>query len=420
MEGLSYKSSEQQVLGCLALFPEEFSKNISILSDRDFTNEPYKNIFRAIKSVSEESPVIDSALILNKCTDIQERTLLIECCQSVINKYSFDEHLKIIKEATSRRNIKKNIENLIFQQDYTETALQKIIDDNQNYYFSDNEKYNKKNIDNFLSELNSPKEVIYTGFSTLDRTLKGLRKGTVFIIGARPSTGKTAFALNIAENQIKQNKKTLFFTLEMTANMIYERIASTCCKIDSERFSGSELTKSEQKTITDLMNLIKEKKVLYIIDDISSIEIICNQISNIKPELVIIDFMQIITSLRRHENIRTKIDYISSELKRTAKKTNTCIILLSQLTRNNKEAPTMADLKESGGLEQDGDYIALLHRPYVLNKNDNSILPETTQLLLDKNKFGKTGVIDLHFNGNFQRFTELQRLYENNDLPFDT
>ena len=129
--------------------------------------------------------------------------------------------------------------------------------------------------------------------------------------------------------------------------------------------------------------------------------------------------MQIITSLKHHENVRTKIDYISSELKRTAKKTNTCIILLSQLTRNNKEAPTMSDLKESGGLEQDGDYIALLHRPYVLNKSDSSILPTMAQLLLDKNKFGRTGVIDLYFDGSIQRFTEYQNNYSDGDLPFD-
>ena len=418
MEDLSYIISEQQVIGSIALYSEDFGKYVPVLSENDFTDKVYKNIFCIMKKVFAEKSVVDTALILNDCND-NERVAVMNCCESIIAKSTFEEHLKIIKEATKKRGIKKDVETLLFNQDYSETALQNIIDSNQSCYHTDNEKYNQKNIDNFLSELNKPKQVINTGFSTLDRTLQGIRKGTVFIIGARPSTGKTAFALNIAENQIRTKNVTMFFTLEMTANMIYERIASTCCRIDSNKFLSNKLSPYEQKEITDFMNSVKERKNLYVIDDINSIEVICNQILTVKPDLVIIDFMQIITSLKHHENVRTKIDYISSELKRTAKKTNTCIILLSQLTRNNKEAPTMSDLKESGGLEQDGDYIALLHRPYVLNKSDSSILPTMAQLLLDKNKFGRTGVIDLYFDGSIQRFTEYQNNYSDGDLPFD-
>ena len=418
MEDLSYIISEQQVIGSIALYSEDFGKYVPVLSENDFTDKVYKNIFCIMKKVFAEKSVVDTALILNECND-NERVAVMNCCESIIAKSTFEEHLKIIKEATKKRGIKKDVETLLFNQDYSETALQNIIDRNQSCYHTDNEKYNQKNIDNFLSELNKPKQVINTGFSTLDRTLQGIRKGTVFIIGARPSTGKTAFALNIAENQIRTKNVTMFFTLEMTANMIYERIASTCCRIDSNKFLSNKLSPYEQKEITDFMNSVKERKNLYVIDDINSIEVICNQILTVKPDLVIIDFMQIITSLKHHENVRTKIDYISSELKRTAKKTNTCIILLSQLTRNNKEAPTMSDLKESGGLEQDGDYIALLHRPYVLNKSDSSILPTMAQLLLDKNKFGRTGVIDLYFDGSIQRFTEYQNNYSDGDLPFD-
>ena len=115
--------------------------------------------------------------------------------------------------------------------------------------------------------------------------------------------------------------------------------------------------------------------------------------------------MQIISTTSKFQDTRAKIDYISALFKRTAKKTGCAIMVLSQLTRAGKDAPTMSDLKESGGLEQDGDYIALLHRPYVLNKGEG-IPPGKTEMLLDKNKFGRCGKLDLEFRVKYQQFLE--------------
>ena len=142
-------------------------------------------------------------------------------------------------------------------------------------------------------------------------------------------------------------------------------------------------------------------------------------ISEEKPSLAVVDFMQIISAVGKFENVRSRIDYISSLFKRTAKTTGCVIIVLSQLSRMGKEAPTMSDLKESGGLEQDGDYIALLHRPYVLNKNENECIPEDTQLLLDKNKFGRTGKIDLWFDLKHQKFYERDERWDTSGTPFE-
>ena len=110
--------------------------------------------------------------------------------------------------------------------------------------------------------------------------------------------------------------------------------------------------------------------------------------------------------------MRQRIDYITGIIKRTAKSTGAHIMSLSQLTRGAKEEPTMSALKESGGLEETGDYVLLLKRPYVLNKTDDRLKPEDTELKIDKNKFGESGVLEFYFDGAHQRFSEVGFLSE--------
>lgn len=137
------------------------------------------------------------------------------------------------------------------------------------------------------------------------------------------------------------------------------------------------------------------------------VQTITDMIYSEKPEIVIIDFIQIVTSSRKFVDNRQRIDYISQLLKQAAKATGCCIITLSQLTRAGKDRPTMSDLKESGGLEQDSDYVILLYRPYVNDKSGSEADPKDTTVTLDKNKFGSTREFKYEFDGRKQRFTEL-------------
>ena len=200
--------------------------------------------------------------------------------------------------------------------------------------------------------------------------------------------------------------------------MIFERMVSAEENIDYSRFSTQTLSDGEQERTAAYMQQVKASENFLVVDDAYTIENICNLISEIKPDLAIVDFMQIVSTTQRFQDVRTRTDYISGEFKRIAKRTGCAVMVLSQLSRNGREAPTMSDLKESGGLEADGDYIALLHRPYVLKKDDPTILPEDTQMLLDKNKFGKTGKIDLRFDLKHQKFYEVDQ-YHGPELPFE-
>ena len=153
-----------------------------------------------------------------------------------------------------------------------------------------------------------------------------------------------------------------------------------------------------------MKTLLQYYKDIQIIDDISDIESIINYVYANKPDICFIDYIQIVNIFEKQflDN-RHKIDYISNQIKRCAKKTGTIFVVLSQITRVAKDNPTMSDLKESGSLEQDSDYVILLHRPYVNNKAEN---PTRTILKLDKNKFGKSVELRYNFESDFQRFIE--------------
>jgi replicative DNA helicase len=386
---------------------EEVVDNLGLIDENDFYSPYNKDIFNQIVKVYKELNVIDFAIIMANLSD-DTRKSAIMACEEFVTIHSFPEHLKVLKVLSQKRRLTNRISQLAFN-DFELNDLKKIIDDEQNQKgFVNVEEKNKKNIETFEDGLNKQKPRIMTGMSSIDKTTGGIRKGCVFYLGARPSTGKTSLAINISCNQKHYNQKVMFFSLEMSSEMIFERMVASQKSINYNHFSTQSLNDAEQKITLEYMAELKEKSEFVVIDDIYTIEGICNAISEYKPDFVVVDFMQIVSTAQRHENVRVKVDYISSEFKRIAKSVNCSIMVLSQLSRSGKDAPTMSELKESGALEADGDYIALLHRPYVLKKDDPSVDPEKTELLLDKNKFGRTGKVELRFDLKHQKFYEIE------------
>ena len=409
---------ERAVIGEILTF-EGLKERVNLLEAEDFYYPEHKKICKAMINQNNTVHTFDFITVANECGS-EYRAEIQNCIQIAISEQLFEEHFKILKEMASRRRLINRFNTLTMDGDISVSSLQKMIDDESLKKLTSNvEKTNEKNINEFISGLNRNKGSLMTGFGTLDKVIGGIRKSTVFIVGARPSTGKTTFALNIAANQLNDNKKVMFFSLEMSSEMIFERLISSKLSIEYEKFSRNTLTEDEIAKITAQGQKIKDEGKFFVIDDVYNVEQICNLISENKPDLAVVDFMQIISATGKFENVRNRIDYISSLFKRTAKSTGCVIIVLSQLSRIGKDAPTMSDLKESGGLEQDGDYIALLHRPYVLNKKDESVNPEDSELLFDKNKFGRTGKIDLWFDLKHQRFTEYDRRWDCSGNPFE-
>lgn len=390
---------QQVVIGLIFQY-ENLNDKIVNVNEEDFET-PFKEIYQNMRLVYNDYGSIDKVKVLSKL-DGDEKIILVRACEFAITPSMIDDYIECLKKESSKRRVANKLNELILVDDCTTANVQKIIDDEESKSdLGTTESKAIANAENFIDELLVEKKLIKTGFESIDLAIHGLERGTLFIIGARPSVGKTTFALNIVRNQMKQNRKSLVFSLEMTANMIYERMMSDILNIDYTNFSRKNALINVVKKIENQMSTLKD--IVLVLDDVYTVENICARIMEVKPDIVVVDFLQNVQTAKHFNDERMKINHISAELKRTAKKTGTVVIALSQMTRTGKDAPTMSDLRESGVLEQDGDYIMILHRPYVIDKSIGD--ETTTDLLFDKNKFGWTGKLQFNFDGRHQRFT---------------
>jgi len=266
----------------------------------------------------------------------------------------------------------------------------------------------------YTKKLGEEKPGLLTGLSWVDKITGGFKKSTVALVGAYPSVGKTALALNVAS---KQEGSVVIFSLEMSRSMIFDRLVSMTGNIDYGIFNNLTAIRNNTSQIREIAELL-DRKSIYVFDDVYSIEEQMSIASTIKPSLVIVDYIQKVRTSKRTDGRRDEVEHISGEYKRMAKKAECVVMLLSQINRSGREKPDMGSLKESGALEADGDYVMLLHRPYVLKKDDPEIYPHQAYLLLDKNKFGATGAVNLHFDGRFQKFDQVEHRSQGEVMPF--
>lgn len=379
-----------------ALMSDDDAVRSKIFEFAYFTTNIGRQFFQKFSKVFEKNPNGDYSVYLS-ALEKEEQTILITVMQSVISQtvdeMKVDSVLENLKETAISERMKKRVSELFVTDDYTADDLRQIVNETEKADFSVDP------IQKYLDEYGKPTERIKTGFKILDDMLNGgMIRGTVGTIGARPSVGKTTFAVNIAENN--PDKIILFFSLEMSCRMVYDKLVASVGNIDYKNATNHDVGFDTVKAVLD------KYKNFIVVDNVTTTEEMTEIIRRVKPDIVFIDYIQIVYTKKQYDVIRQRIDYISQLLKRTAKQINCCIIALSQLARSAKEEPTMSALKESGGLEQDSDYIILLKRPYVLDKSNKDILPSDTTVKVDKNKFGSTGEIKYYFEGKYQRFTE--------------
>jgi len=363
-----------------------------------FTTPQAQRIQAAFIDVYLAQPTADYSVYFS-ALQRNEQLALVEMLNTAISQ-SIEEKtaegvLANLKDKAIADNMRRRISELLISDDYTPDDLRKIADEAEAAPTSAADSRER-----YIRDYDAAIKTIPTGYALLDSLLRGgLAEGTVSSLGARPSVGKTAMAVNIAA--ANAGRKTLFFSLEMSSRMIYDKLVSGEMNIDYRECV------SHNVNIETVKCALAKFDDLTVYDDIYDIETIAQIIRKVKPELVIIDYIQIVQTQENIEVPRQRIDYISRIIKRTAKQTKAHIMCLSQTTRAAKEKPTMSALKESGGLEETSDYILLLHRPYVLDKSDERYKPEDTELNIDKNKFGQTATLEYYFDGAYQKFTEI-------------
>nr|DAY60571.1 MAG TPA: DnaB-like replicative helicase [Caudoviricetes sp.] len=251
-----------------------------------------------------------------------------------------------------------------------------------------------------------------TGFDNIDKVICGLNKGDFIVIAARPSMGKTAFALNIAQYAAK-NASVAVFSLEMGTQALTERLIAARCLIDYEKIKTGKVTPEEFTKITNNTAELSKRK-LYIDDGAFTLSDIKAKCTNLKIkyglDVIIIDYLQLIEGSNKNVYSREQeISKISRELKKLAKKLDITVIALSQLSRAPEQRadhrPILADLRESGAIEQDADIIMMLYRDeyYNADSEDKNI----AEVIINKNRNGEVKTLKLAWVGKYQRFAPL-------------
>ena len=403
------------------------------LKSDDFYNNDYKIIFDASCELASDNQRIDFVMLNNK---LKERNLLSKIggtqtlknlCSEFITSANLKEYVKIIKDKSLLRKIIKISSNIVLASyksqkpaelilSYAEKSIFNIIQTKSSNDFAQLREVLLDVINRIERISKSPEKIIglSTGFIDFDYRASGLQNSDVMLIAARPSMGKTAFALNIAENiALNQNKGVAIFSLEMSKFQLANRLLCSNAKMDAQKLRTGDLSQKDWSLITESLGNLSQAKIY--IDDTPGISVaqLRSKARKLKLEkdisLVIIDYLQLMSGNLKNESRQQEISEISRGLKSIARELDIPIIALSQLSRaceaRADHRPMLSDLRESGAIEQDADLVAFLYRDEYYNPE--SAKKNVAELIIAKQRNGPTGTIELLWDGFCTRFRTL-------------
>jgi len=423
--------AEQAVLGGVLLNNDAMNQLMDILSSDDFYREAHATIFEGMASLYRESEPIDIITLSevlarrNQVEKVGGVDYLAVLVQSVSTSAGIVYHAEIIRHASVRRRLISecsNISELCFQeQDDAEALLEKaeqtIFDIAESQVKDGFQPLNhviKGSMEKVVKAGESEGFLtgITTGFEHFDRLTAGLQPSDLIIVAGRPSMGKTALALNMGYNAAKSTKKGVaVFSLEMSKQQLGIRLLGFESRIDASRLRTGRLKKHEWQELIDSADRLSEIPIF--IDDSSAISVMemkakCRRLKQRGGlGLVIVDYMQLIHGRSSAESRQLEMSEISRALKGLAKDLDIPVVALSQLNRKVEDRPNkrpqLADLRESGAIEQDADVIAFIYRDEVYNpqSEENQNIAE---IIIGKQRNGPTGLFKLTFLKELTRF----------------
>lgn len=422
--------AEQSVLGSMLIDSRCVPEVMEHLRAEDFYVSQNRNIFEAIQSMFTLNETIDPVTVIDKLTvrGVLEasggRSYILKLLEVTPTAVNVAQYIKIVRDKATLRNVDEitaEIHNVIASgegeaEEVVEFAEQKI-------YEIRNEKKSKgiapirDVLENTYAHLgNLAKNAgklpgTPTGFSTVDAFLTGLNNSDLVILAANTGVGKTSFALNICANAAKySNKAVVVFSLEMSNEQLALRLISGEALVDSKKLRTGLLDDDEWVAIAHASETLANTKI-YLADatgiTVNEMKAKCRRLGE-EIGLVIIDYLQLVQSGIRADSRTNEVAAISRALKIMAKDLNVPILCLSQLSRESDKQgrrPRLSDLRESGSIEQDADVVMILYR-------EDKETPERVKLLVEKNRHGSTGDIDLHWDGKYTKFTSLENTYD--------
>ena len=429
--------AEQSVLGGILLDNQGLNAVLEIITARDFYSEAHRQIFEAAHNLSERGEPIDLITLSNALKD-QKRldkvggaAYLAGLVDNVPSAANIRHYAKIVKEKAILRSLINTATEILGKTYETGADIDTVLDEAEQAIFAISEKkirqafFPLKEIvkDSFrtIEDLYSRKELVTgvpTGFDKVDDLTSGLQKADLIIIAGRPSMGKTAFALNIAQHVAMHTATPVcIFSLEMAKEQIAMRMLAATAKVDSQRIRKGFLGEMDWPKLTTAADSLSEAPIF--IDDTAAITVLEMKAKarRLKAEhglgLVIIDYLQLMRSGATKDSREQEISEISRSLKALAKELSVPVIALSQLNRQvevrTNRRPQMADLRESGAIEQDADVIAFIYRDEVYNKAEDNPEKGIAEIIIAKQRNGPTGTVKLAFLEKFTSFENLAR-----------
>lgn len=434
--------AEQSILGCVLIDADCMEECVAEINADYFYFPQHRAIFSAMMLMYSRSRAIDPVIIVDTLTKTGQydtsggREYLLQLQQAVPSAVNISEYIKIVKEQYYLRTL-IDISNEIIGQASSGEAEASVILDNAEQMIYNVRQGKEKNgptkisevivndVYNKLAQITGEDKEKYkgipSGFGMLDKYLTGLNKSDLILIGARPAMGKTSFALNLAQNiSMGARKKCIVFSLEMTKEQLAERLLSAQAGVESQKLKTGELTNDEWVRLGNAAGQFNDVE-LYL-DDTSSITVpeIKSRIRRMKNvDAIIIDYLGLISSASKKENRVQEVSEITRQLKMMAKDLNIPVICCAQLSRGTEghgknHKPQLADLRESGSIEQDADIVLFLYREDyyrndVAEDKQDDIDANKTELIVAKNRHGATGSIEMTFDKEFTRFRSIDK-----------
>lgn len=437
---------EEAVLGAIMLEKSAFDTVVEILKPECFYVDAHQRIYRAMQSLAQKSMPIDMLTVVEELRLKEELELIggpyyvTKLTNAVVSSANIETHARIILQKFIQRDLIRISGEIISDAYEDATDVFDLLDEAESKLFDITNNHLRKNFDSIdtvlvktiqrIEDMRNRQEDITgvpSGFSSLDRVTYGWQPTDLVILAARPSVGKTAFALNLARNAALSAVKPTpiaFFSLEMSSSQLVQRILSAESEIWLEKIARGKMEEHEmQQLYRNGVKRLQDAKIF--IDDTPALNIFelrakCRRLKNKhNVGLVIIDYLQLMsgTGDKRNANREQEISTISRNLKGLAKELGIPIIALSQLSREvekRKEGdkmPQLSDLRESGAIEQDADMVMFLYRPEYYNITANELGESNkgeTHVRIAKHRNGSLETIKLRALLHIQKFVEME------------
>ncbi len=420
--------AEKSVLGAAMLSKDKLFDALERLEPEDFYNKNNGEIFAAIKALEQKNSQVDSLTVADELKKrgtldlVGGRGYISSLPSEVPSAANIGEHIQmVVDKAGMRKLIETAVD--IQEECYKETMdASAIMDFAEKNIFEVVERKQKKDVEELKDVIKGDLKVIGeryknrgsvmgvpSGLDELDRKTAGFQNSDLIILAARPSMGKTAFALTVGRNAARKKNRVLFFSVEMAKEQLSQRLLAMESGVDVQKIRTGDFTAEDWSDIMQAANSLSTLPIE--IDDTPGIRImeIKNKCRRLKAEkgldMIVLDYLQLLSGDGRAENRQQEISMLSREMKQLAREMECPVIVLSQLSRAPElradHRPILSDLRESGSIEQDADLVVFLYRDEVYN---DEAVPGLCEVILAKHRNGPTGNIKVTWQETRTRF----------------